>query len=93
MRFRAIPANPGQGHARPCDLALRRGLAGCCGRGFACYVWDPVTAAGAAGRGSAQAPAAFRGQCGLAALAVTRSARPGLPGSLCASARPGRGCL
>jgi hypothetical protein len=95
-------AAPCQAIPRPYDLALRSGPGRCCRRGFACYVWDPVTTAGAAGRGSGQAPGGFRGQgCWLASRPSARPARAGLPGRrrgreacprpACASAWPGPG--
>jgi hypothetical protein len=100
--WRPTGAAPCQAIPRPYDLALRSGPGRCCRRGFACYVWDPVTTAGAAGRGSGQAPAGFRGQgCWLASRPSARPARAGLPGRrrgreacprpACASAWPGPG--
>jgi hypothetical protein len=94
------PGRPMAGDARARDLALRSGLGRCCGRGFACYVWDPVTTAGAAGRGSGQAPAGFRGHgAGRPARLSARPASSGLPGrgagsraGLCLSLAPARSC-
>ena len=62
---------------KPRDLALCSGPSACCRCGFACYVWDPATTAGAAGGGSGHAPAGFAGRM-LAGLPGRRPGRPGL---------------
>jgi hypothetical protein len=62
-------------------------------RGFACYVWDPVTTAGAAGRGSGQAPAGFGGQgadLAFPAVAPIGQAWPGRLSPQPATPAPGR---
>jgi hypothetical protein len=62
-------------------------------RGFACYVWDPVTTVGAAGRGSGQAPAGFRDQAADLAFPAVAPVGQAWPGRLSphpATPAPGR---
>jgi hypothetical protein len=108
-----VGPDPGaQPRAAPCrattrarDLPLCSGPGRCRRRGFACYVWDPVTTAGAARRGSGHAPAGFRdkGAAGPARpsplspqagpFPAVAAAGKACPAPVCAPARPGRSAL
>jgi hypothetical protein len=100
---RGHPAGPGPGGQPPAAYAGPRpgfvtwpyaaGRVAAATRGFACYVWDPVTTVGAAGRGSGQAPAGFRGQgadLAFPAVAPIGQAWPGRLSPRPATPAPGR---